>query len=1159
MIPAGVDAAARDVVRLGHDRCLQVRAGAGTGKTRELVGRIVELVAAGTAEIGELAVITFTEKAAAELRDRVRSALETRAASGPEPERARAATALGDLDTATICTLHAFARRILTEHPYATGVTPGFEVLDAVSEQTERAAWWRETLARMHEDPGLERPLVTLAAGAAVRAGMIEDVARALEDRQEHLATVAQQAPPAVPPLEDGPLLREVREVCARRRSCADPRDALAAHLERLERWVDECSAGDEATRLRLLATRAVTSRGNAGRKGAWPDGLKQQIIERLAAAEAGRTAALDRVLVPAAQAVVVWLARAVLDAAADRVARGRLTFHDLLVVAATALRADGELRARCAERWRYVLIDEFQDTDPLQLELAVRIAAADPAAAGGAWPGVPLRPGALFVVGDPQQSIYRFRRADIAVYAAARRHLPADELHLQRNHRSRPGILHWVNTVFGALLSPGGDPSPPGDAEPAAGAVQVAHQPLQAAVEPDPAVPIPVRVLGGPLGAERVPAAEVRAQTAEDLAALARRIVAEGWPVRTDEHDPGARPGAAGDPVRPARFGDVAVLLPSRLMLRPLETAFERAGLSLRVECQSLLWATREVDELTQVLRALADPADRLAIVAALRTPAFGCSDRDLAGYRLAGGRWSLWADPPDELGADHPVARALARLRDLHRRVAPQPVDEGVEAVVDALRLPQLAACTPRPRDAWRRLRHVTATARSFAADAGVTLRDFVAWIDLQADAGARVDEAVVAEPDDDAVRVFTIHGAKGLEFPIVALAGLGGARRTEQPRALVSATGVEVQLGYAERNPGRRHRVRTAGYTRAADAERDALAAEEVRLWYVAATRARDHLVVACHHHPAPPGAKHPSFAARLWQLAHEVELPWAPIEPSPDPAGVGPGAAAAGPPARPAEAGVAERDAWWADRQARIAPQAARPVCSATALGAAGAPTPAPAAGGPDPDDPERPPWRRGRAATARGRAVHAVLQSIDLATGEGLRAAAYAQAEAEAIPAEAERIAALADSARTAPTVQALIADRCWREVPLAVTVEGVLVEGYVDLLAEASDGSLVVVDFKTDAGVGRTVPAERLAPYRRQLAAYALALEALTRRTVSRAVLVFAREGAAAVEHEVDDLPAAIAEVRTLLADRFAAAGAAGVGPAGLEPATHGL
>jgi ATP-dependent helicase/nuclease subunit A len=180
--------------------------------------------------------------------------------------------------------------------------------------------------------------------------------------------------------------------------------------------------------------------------------------------------------------------------------------------------------------------------------------------------------------------------------------------------------------------------------------------------------------------------------------------------------------------------------------------------------------------------------------------------------------------------------------------------------------------------------------------------------------------------------------------------------------------------------------------------------------------------------------------------------------------------------------------------------------------------------------------EAPPWRRGRAGTALGRAVHAVLQTVDLATGDGLEATARAQALAEGIPDREGEIRALVESVLASPTIRSATAAgaRCWREVPCAAPIDGMLVEGFIDLLIEDADG-FTVVDYKTDHAPSDDALDAALTRYAPQGAAYALALEAVLSRPVARCVFVFARTGEA-VEREVPDLMAAVSGIRAQLA-----------------------
>lgn len=1119
------DAPVRDLVRDAHDLTLLVEAGAGTGKTTVLVERVLALVATGRVRLRRLAAITFTEAAASELRDRVREALERAVAGAGLPDahpiddagRRRCEQALAELDDAAIGTLHGFAQRILAEHPLESGLPPAFEVAGEIEASIAFDERWAAFADRLLDDPALEATLLE-AFTLGLRLDWLRALARRLHDHHDRLldAPFGAHHPGGLRPVDPEPVLGPLRAALAHRVSCTDPDDKLALHLERLAGHARTLEAADDdLERLDLLA-RGPGLATRYGRSGNWPDvtlvrGLLAWAEEARAELLARRRAAVIGPLAAAVRADV-------LDAAEARRRAGVLGFHDLLVLARQLLREDPVARRRVAERFDCLLVDEMQDTDPIQVELAVLLATDDPGAGSRPWSAVPLEPGRLFFVGDPKQSIYRFRRADVTLYERVRALLGTGAVALQVNFRSVPGILDWVNHVFAILM--GGDDR----------SLQAAYVPLVAhRPAPDDPTP-PVAVVGGPADE---PVGTVRARAAEELAALLRSVQRGEWSVTDPD---------TGE-IRPARLADTAVLLPTRTALSTIETALERAGVPARVESQSLVYATAEVRDLLAVLQAVDDPTDEVALVAALRGPAFGCTDADLAAFRLAGGRWDHRRPPPAALAPEHPVPRALGTLRALHEAHVWETVSETVGRVVRELRFFETALAHHRPRDHWRRLRFLQEQARAFVEAQGGGLRDFVGWVERQAAEGARVDETVVPEPDDDAVRILTVHGAKGLEFPIVLLAGLEAEDRDESPPALWSEEGrMEVRVGTKETS------FATPGYDDLAAGESAQAAAERIRLLYVAATRARDHLVVFLHHRVA--GRCH---ASRLWEV----------LEGSPHrrlapgvPAGPPPAAVTAAP--RPMD--EEERAAWLTDRARRLA-RAGRPASiAATALPV----HPVPAAGraeeraderadrvgveqadeGVDEsveDAETRPPWRRGRAGTSLGRAVHAVLQTVDLASGADLEETARAQARAEGIPDREGEVRALVAGVLGSPIVREAVAGgRFWREVPVAAPVGDVVLEGFVDLLVEGPDG-LVVVDYKTDRLDTEAAVDAAADRYRLQIGAYALALEKALGRTVSRGVLVFARPGRA-VERDVGD-------VRAAATDALAAATAASATP----------
>jgi ATP-dependent helicase/nuclease subunit A len=292
----------------------------------------------------------------------------------------------------------------------------------------------------------------------------------------------------------------------------------------------------------------------------------------------------------------------------------------------------------------------------------------------------------------------------------------------------------------------------------------------------------------------------------------------------------------------------------------------------------------------------------------------------------------------------------------------------------------------------------------------------------------------------------------------------------------------------------------------------------------LLYVAATRARDHLVVSLHHKEESD-----CHAEKLSEICVRAKQLWQPFDVSWQMPLSSEGTARA-----PFDDSAERRQAWLDERQQRIAALARVPAFAATELAKLAAPSIDDPNLQKDPPVEEVPPWRRGRAGTAIGRAVHAVLQSIDLASGDALEGAARAQAAAEGIPARADEVARLAASALHSSAVQQAVAGgRYWRELYVGAPVGGVVIEGFIDLLYDTPEG-LVVVDYKTDAAPGAPEIEAAVQRYRLQGAAYAVALEQSLGRPVARCVFVFTRP-AGAIEREIDDLPAATAAVRELL------------------------
>ena len=1091
------DIAVRRDISQRLDETLFVEASAGTGKTTSLVDRMVNLVVTGRTTLDRIAAITFTEAAAAELRDRVRQRLEEVAVdeSRPREEQELCRQGVSDLDQATIRTLHSFAAQLLHERPLEAGLPPGFDTSDEIVAGIKFDEAWNVWLDSVLDENSPIAQHISLALTLNVTLDHLKQLAREFHANYADLPDAVFAAPePSVGAAAQELQVKwpEAERLCKFSRNGSG--DPLYDHVQSRAitvRALANTSPGDLRHRRQLhRLLRLSCSRGSQSNWERDPDtnlnacaalkalltDLHEAVTEEL---EEAKRSALAHTLTSLSHFVLAY--------AGHRKDEGRAEFHDLLVWARDLLRDNLEVRDYFRQRFTHLLIDESQDTDPIQAEIAMFLAEAVPEGAPAearprSWNDVLPEEGKLFVVGDPKQSIYRFRRADVEQMQFLQRRMKTAggrTVSLVQNFRSQSPIISWVNHLFQQWMGSGSGGESGSDGQ--APYESMEHRWSAATTSPfGPRVwALADEEMSGPIGS-------IRRQEAGDIAALLRQMVDQKW-LKLDLKETS---DANGEAYTPVSYSDICILIRARTSLQTLERGLESANIPYRLESASLIFETQEVRDLLNCLRAIDNPADRVAIVAALRSPAFGCSDIDLLRHYESGRQF----DYLDEAAcrASGPVAEGLTVLKEFHeQRVWESPAMLIERFVRDRLLL-EAATAHHRMREQWRRYRFMVERAGQFAEAGGISLRAFTGWIDDQINERVRVTETPVPESDEEAVRVMTIHAAKGLEFPVVILTGLNASQRSSAGPALFNRQrgAVEVSIGATG------NKFTTAGYDILADHEKQMSEAELVRLMYVAATRARDHLVLSLRRSASRGGTVAHTISGYmvnqpdLWRHVSPNSLPL-PAEPQfeGDENDTTPAAA-------PPGHSVAARDAWVQQRKWMIATQARPSFVSATGLGHS--------------DDDDKPegkadqttePWRRGRAGTSVGRAVHAVLQSIDLATGEGLQERARSQATAEGIPDREGEVARLARVAVDSEVVRRAVASgRLWREVPVAAPVGEGFLHGFIDLLFEEQDG-LVVVDYKTDsvnpADLERAV--ER---YRLQGGAYACAMSLATGKTV---------------------------------------------------------
>ena len=1140
------DQAARTRVESDTAATLFVEAGAGTGKTYALVRRLSTLLLVDDVPIEKIAAITFTEKAAAELRDRLRVALVDERDKGNQ----RADLALAGLDTAAIGTLHSFALRLLSENPLEAGIPPRATVQQDTAADAALDAMWQEcALLLFGSGPTAPREgdlarAVDDILDAGVSTTAFRELVDALHRDWDRLPT---------DPLHDGtplattPDLTEViaaaTSIITWRDACQDPTDLLYTTLGKHQTWLENLHTALEDPSASPTWAELLGAPESAGRGGKGANWGGAEVVDEIKVEIRKLPATCEQIMAehwrPRIQLILDALTLVVREHADERRRRGTLEFHDQLVLARELLHMP-HVRDRVRGQYLRILIDEFQDTDPIQLELAELLTSA--------IDGTGPEPGRLFTVGDPKQSIYRFRRADISTYLRARGEDGSTDSGVQverlsTNFRCSRSVLDWVNEVFTEVLLP-------------SEGIQPEYRPLEPGPDRphhDPAhgpAPFVFRTEDAPemCPVDASDALRRHWTEASDVARVIATAIREGW---THESKTGEQ--------TPLKLGDIAILLPARTSLPLLERCLDHAGIDYRTEASSIVYGTPEIRDLLLSVRAMANSADAASLVGALRSPLFGCGDDDLLRWHEGGGTWSPLARVPEQLH-DSPVAEAMGYLAGLSRET--RRPGELLERLVNDRMVFESVAESPRRRDLWRRIRFVIEHAwqweESAADPARADLRDYADWaLSLTAE-DARVPEAAIPEIGVDAVRITTIHASKGLEYPMVILAGMSRELRHRPPRLLWTE---DEKAKPVTRFSGS---VLDPEYTAAAEREKEHSRAERIRLLYVATTRAESRLAVSGHGYALSKAKKPLSLWGSLFGSV--VEEPDAPVlvdfggnllRSAPVPTVEVPDALEWARRSREITARSAERAGWSATRIVHPADLAEAGSVGSVDDSAPDSPDqdhssvqddhaetvslpatlaatlrerfdPAPAR---DEELPARPRSAPIAAGPDVGTAVHYLAEHSDLAAlhdpatetaaastewqtwaegqlvalglGGTLRSARDPEAVAEMV--------AVARTALTSEPVRRAAGMRHWAELPVAgpLTADetAVAVDGVVDLVVDEPDGSLSVIDYKTDVSVTTATVDE----YLLQLCAYAQLLGETTGRAVSRIELVFCR------------------------------------------------
>ncbi len=1130
-------------------RCLNrnflVEASAGTGKTTCLVERMISLVRTGTCgDLSALVGMTFTRKAAEELKIRFREELALAHRDTADPaERQRLGRALESIDRCFLGTIHSFCAQLLRERPVEAGIDPGFTEMDELEEAVLRKWAWRKFLHLLQEDGG---PFADLSENldSLARRGISPDQ---LEEAFRLMAGFPEVAewPSGIEAAEkvDGKHCLEM--IYSFLRMLRDMGDRLPENpgndqfVPRLRNILREGSRlleleaadalRDEAGLIRFLELFEGGDPERDRRIRSWtgPWGFSREEADRVLHGflEARKTALSLLAAIRAqtyGEAVPVLL-RALDFYARLKMERGLLGFQDLLFVGAKMLRENSEVRRALGERYRFILVDEFQDTDPLQAEILFLLASGD--AKESDWRKCLPRPGSLFVVGDPKQSIYRFRRADIGIYSEVKKRFLDDPhgevLVLKSNFRSLPCLVDQVNRCFSDGVSQedkyflpfgcGWDLSPQ-------------FQPM----EPTRQEPRDeAKLLRGIYLLESSGNKEesVR-EEAEYIARFIRRALDGEFllPSRAENHRGGGKPLPE----------DFMILTWRKEELADYAEALGRWGIPHTVSGGKPLRDNPAVRLLYLILKTILRPENPIPLVALLRSRLFGLSDRELFLYRQARGLFDFRLEPPpaedrfDATLRSHFLS-AFLRLRHYRRWVLSMPPTAALERIADDAGLFALAAAEdPEGLTSGGLAKALDLVRLAGGLPANPT--DCLELLEAYVEGDLETDSIAAGSTAGRGVRVLNLHRAKGLEAPVVFLACPYGLGHGMQPSCHVERksngdTGYLLITAPSPRgNLGRRrHKTQTLAcpfhWEEKAEEEERFLKAERTRLLYVAATRARDALIISRH-------AERKQY--NPWQYLETmggVDLRQAFPETSGEETvqeDVSPGMRK-----EPSQ----DPEVFFASLEKRKV-DCARPTYRLI-RGREAASFLRDAMEGEEPAEPEFPdtppagrealPRPGGLDAARWGEIVHLALQRYMERREEGPEQVAQEVAVRLCLEREVEQALAtlLERTARSRLWRRALGARRVYCEVPFHYAEERggeeIVVHGAMDLVFE-EEGGWVIVDYKTDeppAGkaLGRRGAGERLRDYAEQLEAYSRAWERITGFRVVEKWLLFVSDG----------------------------------------------
>jgi len=1060
-----IDKAVRDSIVKHTNVSHFITAGAGAGKTKSIVDRIVGLVthpeATNRVKMSQIVAVTFTNKAAAELRNRLRSRLldeELRGALASE-QLVAADLAITELDAAAVGTLHSFALRILRQYPIESELPIGFSLVDTSEASKSTRMLSNTILTELYKSATPEQLALLQAFGVGVK--QMRELLNTLQDKQTLLVNASLEIP-GIEYFNDEMrrVVNDAQEWWDLHKSLlSDPRDLITSKTEAALSAAQDSIASSSTDYTAALEPFNALARlkGSAEDKDYYAE-FKALIFPRAGWLRLSSNLELELL-------VRKWLVTAteqIKSALIERRDQGEIDFNDTLLLAHNLVLNNLDVRKDLFGKLKVYVVDEFQDTDPMQWEI-IRALVCNPEQPGGT-----PEPGRLIVVGDPKQSIYRFRGADLETFEGvkdfAETNWGGDNLkHLTTNFRSRPAVLDFVHHLYNTRPE-----------------ILGTHFEEMASYSQDDIKPR-VFVLQGS-GTKELN------EEPPAVAATIQNVIANSK-IPLGENEDGAE-----ELTRPAQYRDIALLIPARTSLNEQLEVFEQSDIPYTSTDTTIVYGRPAVKGLISAMKVIAGSVNGGDLWWALKSPLFGISDLEMLKHvKYTSKKWPVPISihksetvVPDK--GSHVAFKALEQLYSIWRELRSAQPSEILEILFTRTRMQEALDQIRTGRFENECVRMVILHAKEWESSGGNGIVDYIDWLKQMDDEDTRVN---LPSPDNrgyDAVKISTIHAAKGLEYPVVILGGMWNVMMDRSPKIAVSRGG-RLEFNIADG---------ATSYlfeTECKERESELSDHERHRLLYVGATRAEHFLYVSDHHRGYKQGNQKellkcwaalnhdPIGTALDLDLAKAIspklttsKLDWR-VEPTVE----------------------MESDLQIADIQSAINISRAQSYIR-------------PSDGGSkrNDDDVTTP-------ASAYGNALHGLMQALALSKFD--KEWKHLDTKAASLAAEhgvSNRVDDLKTDALailgTPLMKNAALAKFVRPEVPLLVERDGKLVKGSADLVyALELDSELVLIDYKTNKELTQT----KIDKYAIQLADYEFVLEKAFGRKVSGKYLIHVTGGVA--------------------------------------------